>query len=107
MFWGGVGGVLVFVTAELKTGVADGNLRPHLGKKKKKKGDPSGQFVRKVGKIALELGQKNSIMRVGRASTNKGSSRVGGSHCGSRPARLRKTCYLFCNTDSVRESTRF
>ena len=39
---------------------------------------------------------------VGRASTNTGHFRVGGSRCGPRPARLRKTCYHSCDTDSVR-----
>ena len=51
MFWGGVGGVLVFVTAELKTGVADGNLRPHLGKKKKKKETHLGSLYEKWAKL--------------------------------------------------------
>ena len=47
------------------------------------------------------------LARVGRASTNTGRFRVGGSRCGPRPARLRKTCYHSCDTDSVQESTRF
>ena len=51
------------------------------------------------------------LARVGRASTNTGRFRVGGSRCGPRPARLRKTCYHSCDTDSVpvllQESSRF
>ena len=42
------------------------------------------------------------VGRVGRASTNTGRFRVGGSRCGPRPVRLRKTCYHSCDTDSVR-----
>ena len=45
--------------------------------------------------------------RVGRASTNVGRFRVGGSLCGPRLARLRKTCYHSCDTNLVRESKRF
>ena len=41
------------------------------------------------------------------ASTNTGRFRVGGSRCWQRQARLRKTCYHSCDTDSVQESTRF
>ena len=47
------------------------------------------------------------LAQVGRASTNTGRFRVGGSRCGPRPARLRKTCYHSCYTDSVQESKRF
>ena len=47
------------------------------------------------------------LAHVGRASTNTGRFRVGDSRCGQRPARLRKTCYHSCDTDSVQESTRF
>ena len=48
-------------------------------------------------------------LRVGRASTNTGYFRVDGSHgrCGPRQARLTKTYYHSCNTDSGQESTRF
>ena len=45
--------------------------------------------------------------RVGRASTNTGRIRVGGSRSGPRPARLKKTWYHSGDTDSVRESKRF
>ena len=44
---------------------------------------------------------------VGRASTNTGRFRVSGSRCRQRLARLKKTCYQSCDTDSVQESTRF
>ena len=47
------------------------------------------------------------LAHVGRASTNTGRFRVGDSRCGQRPARLRKTCYHSCDTDSVQELTRF
>ena len=47
------------------------------------------------------------LAQVGRASTNTGRFRVSGSRCGPRQARLRKTCYHSCDTDSVQESTRF
>ena len=45
--------------------------------------------------------------RVGRASTNTGRFPVGGSRCGQQQARLRKTCYYSCDTDSVQEAKRF
>ena len=45
--------------------------------------------------------------QVGLASTNTGCFRVSCSRCGPRPARLRKTCYHSCYTDSVQESKRF
>ena len=46
------------------------------------------------------LGRSPALLaRVGRASTNTGRSRVGGSRCWTRPARLRKTCYHSCYTD--------
>ena len=45
--------------------------------------------------------------RVGRSNTNTGRFRVGGSCCGSRQARLKKTCCHSCNPDSVQESKRF
>ena len=43
----------------------------------------------------------------GRAQTHGVSwhFRVGGSRCGPPPARLKKTCYHSCDTDSVQEST--
>ena len=47
---------------------------------------------------------------VWRASTNTGCFQVGGSRCWPawpRLARLRKTCYHSCDTDSVRQSKRF
>ena len=61
----GVFGVFTYpikgcVAAEKRTGVCGsilGKARPHLGKM-----SPSGQFVRKMGKCALELGEKKSIM---------------------------------------------
>ena len=59
------------------------------------------QWPSSWGRAPAQLG------RVGRASTNTGRFRVGGSRCGPRPARLRKTCYHSCDTDSVQESTRF
>ena len=43
------------------------------------------------------------LAQVGRASTNTGRFRVGGSRCGPRPARLRKTYYYSCDTYLVRE----
>ena len=46
------------------------------------------------------------LAQVGVASTNTGRFRVGGSRCGQRQARLRKTCYHSCDTESVQESTR-
>ena len=36
------------------------------------------------------------VLRVGRASTNTGRSRVGSSRCGPQPARFIKKCYPFC-----------
>ena len=56
------------------------------------------QWPSSWGRALAQLG------RVGRASTNTGRFRVGGSRCGPRQARLRKTCYHSCDTDSVRES---
>ena len=47
------------------------------------------------------------LARVGLASTNTGRFRVGGSRCGQRQARLRKTCYQSCDTESVQEPIRF
>ena len=49
------------------------------------------------------------FLAVGRASTNLNTRRfrVGGIRCWPRQARLRKTCYHSCYTDSVQESTRF
>ena len=47
------------------------------------------------------------LARVGRASTNTERFWVGSSRWGKRSARLRKTCYHTCDTDSVQESTRF
>ena len=47
------------------------------------------------------------LARVRRVSTNTGRFRVCGSGCWPRQARLRKSCYHSCNTDSVQESTRF
>ena len=47
------------------------------------------------------------LARVWLASTNTGRFRVGGSRCWPQPSRVRKTCYHSCDTDSVRESTRF
>ena len=47
------------------------------------------------------------LAQVGRASTNTGRSQVGGSRCGQRPARLRKTCYHSFDTDSVQEPIKF
>ena len=47
------------------------------------------------------------LARVGQARTNTGRFRVGCSRCGQRPARLRKTYFRSCDTDSVRESKRF
>ena len=65
----GVGGVMCTYISQkgvcngwVRTGVVGGVLAksdPIWVKR-----DPSGQFVRKVGKSALELGKKNSIMRV-------------------------------------------
>ena len=45
--------------------------------------------------------------RVGRTRSNTGRFWVGGSRCGPRQARLRKTCYHSCDTDTIRESKRF
>ena len=39
------------------------------------------------------LGAALGLARIGRVSTNTGSFRVGGSRCGQRQARLRKTSY--------------
>ena len=47
------------------------------------------------------------LARVGRASTNTMCFQVGGSRCGPRPTRLRKTCYHSCDTESVQEPIRF
>ena len=47
------------------------------------------------------------LERVGLARSNTGRFRVGGSRCWPRQARLRKTCYHSCDTDSVRQSKRF
>ena len=47
------------------------------------------------------------LSRVRRASTNTGRFQVGCSRCGPRQARMRKTCYYSCDTESVQESTRF
>ena len=47
------------------------------------------------------------FVRVGQARSNTGRFRVGSSRCGQRLARLRKTCYHSCDTDSIQESTRF
>ena len=69
MFWGGVGGVLVFVTAELKTGVADGNLRPHLGKKKKKR-RPIWAVCTKSGQNCSRIGPKK-FNHAGRTGEHK------------------------------------
>ena len=43
------------------------------------------------------------LVRVGRASTNTGRFLVGGSHCGQRLARSRKTYYHSCYADLVQE----
>ena len=45
------------------------------------------------------------LVLVGQASTNAGRF-LGSSRCGQRQARLKKTCYHSCNTDSIQESTR-
>ena len=47
------------------------------------------------GRAPAQLG------RVGRASANTGRFLVGGSRCGPRPVRLKKTCFHSCDTDSV------
>ena len=60
VFWGGFGNVLYTYIAPKGVGVGGGilgNWDPIWAK-----WDPSAQFVRKVGKSALELGKKNSII---------------------------------------------
>ena len=54
------------------------------------------------------LGRSPALLaRVGRASTNTGRFRVGGSRCRQQQARLRKTCYHSFNTESIQEPIRF
>ena len=55
VFWGGVGGVLCTYIFPKRTGV--GGILGIWAK-----WDPSEQFIRKMGKSALELGKENSIM---------------------------------------------
>ena len=59
------------------------------------------QWLSSLGHALAQLG------RVGRARSNTGRFWVGDSHCWQRQARLRKTCYHSCDTDSVHESKKF
>ena len=68
---------------------------------------PEGYFRRQSKDLTAKSMAKLLGRRVGRASTNTGRFRVGGSRCGPRPARLRKTHYHSCDTDLVRELKRF
>ena len=66
---------------------------------------PLQQLVGQAVKFKLALAGPALLGRVGRrngrASINTGRSRVGGSRCGPRQARLWKTCYHSCDTDSA------
>ena len=58
-------------------------------------GKINGQALR----AALRLCPSGSVRSDGRAQ-NTGRFRVGGSRCGQRPGRLKKTCYQSCDADS-------
>ena len=58
-------------------------------------------FPSSWGRAPAQLG------RVGQASANTGYFQVGSSSCWQLPARLMKTCYHSCDTDSVHNSKCF